>query len=210
MSNGFRTAASASKKDLIKSTQTEVKNLQMAVRLNQMMTQQVIQQFQATNKDVTNAINVMNDLQYRTLAMLEVLGVDTVKLDEAADRLKLIDYNSASDKEDAAKQYVVGDIVKADSIVTITSDAEGDKGIFRSKFKLSEAQNPDLQMALEGLKVGDRTKITFTGVEHDITVLAIREETLPAATVEDLAAPQEEHAHSENCEHTSAEEQVLQ
>ena len=210
MSNGFRTAASASKKDLIKSTQTEVKNLQMAVRLNQMMTQQVIQQFQATNKDVTNAINVMNDLQYRTLAMLEVLGVDTVKLDKAADRLKLIDYNSASDKEDAAKQYVVGDIVKADSIVTITSDAEGDKGIFRSKFKLSEAQNPDLQMALEGLKVGDRTKITFTGVEHDITVLAIREETLPAATVEDLAAPQEEHAHSENCEHTSAEEQVLQ
>ena len=207
---GFRTAPQASKKEMIKSTQTEVRNLQMAVRLNQMMTQQIVTQFQATNKDVTNAINVMNDLQYRTLAMLEVLGVDTAKLDEVADRLKLVDYNAASDKEDAEKKYAVADVVAADSIVTITSDAAGDAGIFRSKFKLSEAQNPELQLLLEGMKVGERKKFSFGGVDHDLEVVAIRTETVKP---EEAAAPAETaHEHDENCEHdeAAAEEQVLQ
>ena len=189
---GFKQTAMPSKKEALKNIQTELKNIQMAVRINQMMTQQIIQQFQRTDKDVQNVVNILNDLQYRTLAMIELAGTSTDALDAVADKLKLKDYNEASDKEDAEKKYVVGDVVKADSIVVITSEAAGNKGIFRSKFKLSEANAPELQGALEGKKVGDHVKLTLNGLEHDIELVGVREETVPEVTVADVEVASEE------------------
>jgi len=191
MKPGFKQQALPSKKEAMRAVQNELKNLQMAVRINQMMTQQLIQQFQRTDRDVQNIVNILNDLQYRTLAMIEVAGTNKDQLDAKADELKLKDYNDASDREDAEKKYVPGDVVKADSIVIITSDAEGNKGIFRSKFKLSEANAPELQAALEGKKVGDRAKVTLNGLEHDIELVGIREETVPEVSVADVAVAAE-------------------
>ena len=179
MNNGFRQQASGGKKEAIRNMQTELKNMQMAMRINQMMTQQIIQQFQNAGTDIDNIMRVSNDLQYRTLAMMELLGVDTSKLEEVAERLKLKDYNAASDKEDAAKGYTVADTVGENSIVIITSEAPGNAGIFRSKFKLSESGVPAMQQGLLGKKVGDKVKVTLNNLEHEVEVLAIREE--PAA-----------------------------
>jgi transcription elongation GreA/GreB family factor len=180
MNNGFRRPASSSKKEVIRNMQTEMKNMQMAMRINQMMTQQIIQQFKNIGSDIDNVMRVSNDLQYRTLAMLELLGVDTDKLEEVADKLKLKDYNAASDKEDAAKGYTVGDVVGENSIVIITSEAEGDAGIFRSKFKLSESGVPAMQQALLGKKVGDKVKVNLNNLDHEVELLAIREEPVAA------------------------------
>jgi transcription elongation GreA/GreB family factor len=181
MNNGFRQRASGGKKEAIRNMQTELKNMQMAMRINQMMTQQIIQQFQNAGTDIDNIMRVSNDLQYRTLAMMELLDVDTSKLEEVAERLKLKDYNAASDKEDAAKGYTVADTVGENSIVIITSEAPGNAGIFRSKFKLSESGVPAMQQGLLGKKVGDKVKITLNNLEHEVEVLAIREEPAAAA-----------------------------
>jgi hypothetical protein len=180
MNNGFRQQPASSKKEVIRNMQTEMKNMQMAMRINQMMTQQIIQQFQNIGSDIDNVMRVSNDLQYRTLAMLELLGVDTDKLEEVADKLKLKDYNAASDKEDAAKGYTVGDVVGENSVVIITSEAEGNAGIFRSKFKLSESGVPAMQQALLGKKVGDKVKVNLNNLDHEVELLAIREEPVVA------------------------------
>lgn len=185
MKNGFRQSASGSKKEVLKGLQAEVKNLQMALRINQMMTQQLIQQFQNSGKDVQNAITIINDLQYRTLAILEVQGVDMDKLDEVADRMKLKDYNEMSDREDNKKGFTPGDVIKPESTVIITSEAADNKGIFRSKFKLSECGVPELQGLLEGKKVGDKVTTTLNGAEHIVEVVGIREEPV-APTVGDV------------------------
>lgn len=190
MNNGFRQQPSGGKKEAIKNMQTELKNMQMAMRINQMMTQQIIQQFSNAGTDIENVMRVSNDLQYRTLAMLEVLGVDLDKLDEVADRLKLKDYNAASDKEDAAKGYSVGDVVGEHSVVIITSEAPNDSGIFRSKFKLSESGQPNIQEALLGKKVGDKVKVMLNNLEHEVELLGVREEP--------QGAPAPEAAQPEN------------
>lgn len=184
MNNGFRQSASGGKKEVIRNMQAEMKNMQMAMRINQMMTQQIIQQFQNIGSDIDNVMRVSNDLQYRTLAMLELLGVDTDKLEEVADKLKLKDYNAASDKEDAAKGYTAGDVVGENSVVVITSEADGNAGIFRSKFKLSESGAPVMQQALLGKKVGDKVKVTLNNLEHEVELLAIREEPAGAPVEE--------------------------
>lgn len=188
--NGQRQAPSSSKKEAIRSMQTELKNLQMAMRINQMMSQQMIQQFTTAGQDIQNLMQVSNDLQYRTLAMLELLAVDTDKLDEVADRLKLKDYNAASDKEDAAKGYIVGNVVGENSIVILTSEAPNNAGIFRSKFKLSESGVPELQKALLGQVPGFKAKLTLNNVEHEVELLAVREEPVVAEPAPEAAAPE--------------------
>jgi hypothetical protein len=178
MSNGFRRPAAAPKKDKFKELDVAVKNMEMATRLTQMMVKQLLEQMQNSRIDIDNTMGMINDFQYRTLAMLELSGIDKKLLDKKADELKLADYNLASDKEDAIKGYIddSNGVVGEDSIVTITSSTNGDedRGIFRSKFPMSECLTPSIKEKIVGLKVGDSFEEQIKNDLHKITVVALK------------------------------------
>lgn len=169
-----------------------VTNLQMAVNISQAMLKNMNSMVMKTDKEISNIMGVMNDLQYRTLSMIQNDVFNKNDLNDIADGLKLKDFNDASDREDADKGYTVGDITTEDSIVIITSitNEEGnDSGLFRSKIAIKDTMLPELKEKLVGIKVGDCIKAKINGVEHEIELLGIREtpikeNNIPMATAE--------------------------
>lgn len=188
MTNGFRQQRVKSKKDQMRELATMVQNLQMAVRVMQMGMQQMGQSFQRMDADIGNSMGVLNDIQYRTLAMVESGKFDKSELDKAAETLKLEDYTKASDKEDKDKKYTVADVVAEDSVVILTSKCKEDetKSVFRTKFKLDESGNPEAQEKLKGLKAGEKVELKIGGLTHIVEVLGIR--TVPAPVEQPKAA----------------------
>ena len=188
MNNGFRQQRVKSKKDQMRELATMVQNLQMAVRVMQMGMQQMGQSFQRMDADIGNSMGVLNDIQYRTLAMVESGKFDKSELDKAAETLKLEDYTKASDKEDKDKKYTTADVVAEDSVVILTSKCKEDetKSVFRTKFKLDESGNPEAQEKLKGLKVGEKVELKIGGLTHVVEVLGIR--TVPAPVEQPKAA----------------------
>jgi FtsZ-binding cell division protein ZapB len=181
--NGFRQKATNSKKAAAKELETTVKNLTMAVRVMQIMNQQLATSYQNMQNDMNRLLGVVNNLQYKSNAMQSLLNVDEAVINAKADEIKLTDYNKASDKEDQEKGLTVADVVVADSICIITSTCEDkEKEIFRSKFKLSEAGVPELQEKLVGKKVGDKVEVTLNGTVHTIELLGVRTEPPKEAT----------------------------
>jgi len=189
MKNGFRQPPAPSKKVAMQQMVQMVENLQMAIRILQMSMQQLAQSYQRMDSDVANMFGVLNDLQYRTLAMMELYSVDKEKLNEIATALKTRDYNTASDKEDKDKGYEVVDAVEPTSVLTVTSECPEDPtaAIFRSKFKLDESGNAEAIAALPGKKAGDKVELNIRGKKHIIEILAVRKAPAPAAKV--TAAP---------------------
>lgn len=173
---GFRTAPQDSRKERLRALEAELKNLSMAQRISQMMTQQLMKNSQAMQQDLGRALGLINELQYKLLAVQRVANLDMVALGTIADELRLKDFNEASDKEDAEQGFTVGTVVDADSTVILTSTTEDeDKGIFRSKLKLSECGVPDLIKAFEGREVGAKAVVQLNGVDHTVELLAIRQ-----------------------------------
>jgi hypothetical protein len=186
MKNGFRQQKQASKKDQLKQLAQMVQNLQMAVRVMQMGLQQFGQSFQRMDADIGNAMGVLNDIQYRTLAMVQSGKFNKEELDKVAEGLKLEDYEKASDKEDKERGYTVADVVAEDSVVILTSECKEDKSksVFRTKFKLDESGNPEAQEKLKGLKVGDKAELKIGKDTHEVTVLGVRTVPTPPAKEE--------------------------
>ena len=179
--NGFRSGVTPAKKDRFKELDVAIKNCEMATRLTQMMVKQLLEQMQNSRLDIDNTMGMLNDFQYRTLAMLELSGIDKKLIDKRADELKLADYMKASDAEDAAKNYVddASGVVGEDSVVTITSSTNGDedRGIFRSKFPMSECLTPSIKEKLMGLKLGESFEEAIKGDVHKITIVALKKKT---------------------------------
>jgi hypothetical protein len=194
MSNGFRQNKQPTNKDKLRELHVTLQNMQQMFNIQKMITQQFAQNLSKIDRDVNNAMGVINDLQYRTLAMLEVFAEATGKsaddIEAAAEKLKLKDYNEASDKEDAEKGYEPDSIVKEDSVVILTSSCESDpnKSIFRTKFKLDEETlNDELKGKLLGLKVGEKVNAKLPDEsEHEIEVVGIRKQPVQP---EQTAAP---------------------
>lgn len=184
--NGFKQQPSVSRKEKLRQLEAEVKNMQMATRISQMMTQQLIQNNQNLSQDLGRALGLINELQYKILAVQEVSGLDVSKLSDVANALRLKDFNEASDKEDAELGFTQGTTVDENSTVILTSTTDvPDMGIFRSKLKLADCGNPELIQALMGKEVGAKVKVKLNGVEHEIELLGIRqppiaEEVTPA------------------------------
>lgn len=172
--NGFRTPQAPSKKDQMRQITTELQNIQMATRITQMLLQKFAKDIERLDQDMNRAMSMLNNLEYRTLATVDVTGVDKEALNAKADQLKLTAYNEASDADDKEKGLIPADVVENDSYVLLTSEAPDEKGIFRSKVKVSEVGVPELEAALLGKKVGDKFPITLNGVDHVIEVLGIR------------------------------------
>lgn len=169
---GFR---QPSKNETIRQMMVEMENLQMAGRVSQMMIQQLLQNNKAMGEDLNRALGLINELQYKVLAVQSVAGLNVDLLTKKADELRLKDFNEASDNEDTRDGFTVIDTVEQDSTVILTSVAPGtNNGIFRSRIKLAECGVPELITALAGKNVGTKVNVKLNGQEHEIELLGIR------------------------------------
>jgi hypothetical protein len=186
--NGFRVQPQASKKDKLRELETYVSNLTAASRITQAMIQQLLQNNKNMGEDLNKAMGMLNELQYKILAMQKLSPVSALKVAEEVELLKLNDFNEASDKEDAQKGYTVLDTVEDSSnivILTSTTSSIPDKGIFRSKITLSEAGVPDLVSGLIGKPVGTKVSVRLNGEEHLVELLGVRK---PPAVAEPISS----------------------
>lgn len=195
MSKGFRLKPLPSKKEQHNAIKTELENLSMANRISQLMVKNLMTSNQNLSQDLGRALNLINELQYKVLAVQEVAKLDTKAMTEVADRLRLKDFNEASDKEDLDKGFEVIDTVEADSTIIITSTTAEGNGIFRSRVTLQETGMPALIEGLMGKKVGHKLEVELNGVMHNIELLAVRKPTHKLDTTEPLnPAPSEGNA----------------
>ena len=176
---GMKQNKQPSTKDRIRELEVATQNMQMALQMSQMMVKHLTDQFSTFQKDLGSTMGMMNDFQYRTLAMLELGNFNSDDIDAKADEYKLKDFNKASDKEDAEKNYINDDngVINEDSIVVLTTntpDLEEDQGIFRSKFPMSECLTPNLRESLLGKKVGESFDTEIYNIKHKVTVLGLR------------------------------------
>lgn len=176
---GMKLDKQGSVKNKIKELEVALQNTQMALQVSQMMIKHLTDQFKATQNDVASTMGMLNDFQYRTLAMLEVGNFNKDAIDAQAEIFKLKDFNEASIKEDADKGYLedTTGVVAEDSVIVITSRTPGlaeDQGIFRSKFPMSECLTPALRQKLLGLKLNETVSIELGGVVHEVTILSIK------------------------------------
>lgn len=197
MKRGVKAEAQPTNSQRLREVDVELKNLQMAGRVNQMMVQQLMTNLQNMSQDLGKAYGIINELQYKILSMQSVGVVagtgqfDMTALNSKAETLRLNDFIETSDAEDVKGGFTQGNVVQDDSTVIITSTAPGtDAGIFRSRIKLAECGVPSLIQAFAGQPVGTRAKAMLNGVEHEIELLAIRNpppavaaEVVPAANV---------------------------
>lgn len=185
MKNGFRVPPQGSKKEQLQELKTELANMQMAGRISQMMTQQLMKSVQSMSDDLGFALNQLQDLQYKHNAALKLLKVNDVDLTTLANEQRLVDFNESSAKADVKENLAVGETVEADSTVVLTSEAKdeagNDRGIFRSRVLLKECGVPDLISGLSGKKVGDKVQVKLNGVDHTVELLAVRN-PVPATT----------------------------
>jgi hypothetical protein len=195
MKPGFRVPAQASKKEELRQIKTELANLQMAGRISQMMTQQLMQSLKNMSDDLGAALNQLYELQYKYNAVTQNLNLDPEVLNKLANEQRLKDFNEAAAKQDVKDNLLESDTVGAESTVTITSTAKdeqgNDRGIFRSRLKLSESGVPDLIKGLDGKKVGDKVIVKLNGIDHEVELLSVRN---PAPQPE-VAAPAAETTH---------------
>jgi len=176
---GARQNKGPTTKERIRELEVLTQNLQMALQMSQMMVKHLTNQFQTFQTDLGSTMGMVNDFQYRTLAMLELGNYKAEDIDAKAEELKLIDFNKASEKEDEQKGYITDEagVINEDSIVLLTSntpDLEEDQGIFRSKFPMSECLTPQLRDALLGSKVNDVVEADIYGAIHKITILGVK------------------------------------
>ena len=196
MPNGFRQQPKSSTKDKFQSFEVELKNSQMASRVTQMMVQQILQNNKSMGADISKLFQMFNELQYKVLAYQEITGADQAKLQEVATRLRLKDFNEASDSEDAAQGFTVVDTVTEDSTVLLTSTTQGtDQGIFRSRVKLTDTGSPELIQGLMGKTVGTKVSVKLNGIDHEVELLGVRQPR--PETAEEAAAVFEEAAKAE-------------
>lgn len=201
MKRGMKLDPQPTKAEQLQDLAKRLENSQMAGRVTQMMVQQLMQNMQNITKDLGKAFGTINELQYKILAQQAVLAerglLDVSALQAKAEEMRLNDFIEASDAEDAAGNYTIGEKVQDDSTVIITSTTPGeDAGIFRSRIKLAECGVPALINGFAGQPVGTKVVCQLNGAEHTVELLAIRNppptpepEPVPQATEADLPVP---------------------
>jgi hypothetical protein len=199
---GFRQPAQLNRKEKLSAIAKELENLSMAGRINQMMTQQLMQNMKTMGEDLSRSMNLISELQYKILAIQKVANLDVEEMNIVANKQRLLDFNEASDREDKERGFTVGDKVNEQSVIILTSTTEEkDRGIFRSRLKLAECGVPDLITAFMGREVGAKAIVTLNGLEHEVELLAVRQPPAAAlsastttpggATVQTPSAPAE-------------------
>jgi hypothetical protein len=175
---GFRTQPQNSKNDQLKELKTELANLQMAGRISQMMTQQLMQSVKTMSDDLGFALNQLSELQYKYGAVVKALNLSAEDLNKIGNEQRLVDFDEASAKADVKDGLESADAVREDSTVTITSsakDPEGhDRGIFRSRLKLADCGVPALIQELKDKSPGAKVTVALNGLDHEVELLSVR------------------------------------
>jgi hypothetical protein len=173
---GFRQQAQGGRKEKLRTLDTRLTNLEMSSRITQMMVQQLMQNMKNMQEDLGRSFGLLNELQYKVLAIQKTSNANLDELNAVANELRLKDFNEASDKEDAKEKYTVGTVVDENSIVILTSTTEDkDRGIFRSKLRLATCGVPDLIQAFTGREVGAKAIVKLNEVDHEVELLGIRQ-----------------------------------
>jgi hypothetical protein len=183
---GVKQEPKLNKTEMIVSMDKELKNLQMAGRVSQMMTQQLMQNLQNVGQDLGKAFKVISELQYKVQAMQSLGNFDVAALGAKADELRLNDFIEAAAAEDKAGNFTVGDVVQDDSTVIITSTTSSGEGIFRSRIKLAECGVPALIRDLAGKAIGAKVSCQLNGETHEVELLGIRNPPPAVEIVTDL------------------------
>lgn len=164
----------------IAALEKNAETISMGVRVSQMLVKQITEQFQQLQQQLYIKTSAVNDLQYRLLALQAVTGVDIDKVQAEADRLKIEEWNKASDEDSIAKGLVAIDSVLDEQSIVIfmssTPDLPEDRGIFRSKVRLIELGSKEAIDAFRGKKVGDEFEVVLAEQKHLVTLLAIYSE----------------------------------
>ena len=188
MAKGFRVPPQPSKKVAQQQVQTELANTQMASKISQMMTQQLMESVRNMGKDLSAVTAQMMELEYKLGAIQKSLNISDETVTSIANVQRLSDFNHAATKADLRDNLVPATEIDVDSTIIICSDAKdaegNDRSIFRSRIKLSESGAPDLINQLQGKKIGDVVESKLNGVEHKVEVLSIHNPSPePAAPV---------------------------
>lgn len=163
--------------DRIERLEKEIANMSYALRISQVLLKQVLEQLTPMERDVKATTGMVNDFQYRLLALQGLSGIDVVALKAKADELKLVDYTTASDQNDIESGFTTADTVTSDQdVVLITSTVPGqdDAGIFRSKTVLADTGNPELITGLMNKPVGTVVSAKIGENVHSVTLLGVR------------------------------------
>ena len=174
MKRGVKLEPKLTKAEQIEALAKELENSQMAGRVTQAMVRQLLEQVQNLSRDLGRAFGSLNETQYKVLAMQSVGAFDMTALAKKGEELRLNDFIEASDAEDKAGNFTIGQTVQPDSTVIITSTAGTDAGIFRSRIRLAECGVPALIQGLLGQPVGTKVPCQLNGVDHVVELLAIR------------------------------------
>jgi prefoldin subunit 5 len=193
---GFRIPPQLSKNESVQFLNNELQNIQMASKVMQMMLKQLMENFKNLSNDFNSVANQLYELQYNFSAVKKHLNLDENTLTQIANVQRLKDFDEASQKEDVLEHLVPAPFVEEDSTISIRStaiDVNGvDKGIFRSRIKLSESGVPALITALKNRVVGDKVTVQLNGLDHEIELLSIRE---PKKATEEISLTPETTAH---------------
>jgi len=186
---GLKLQPQPSKKDQIKTLETELKNYQMATRMSQMMIQQLISNVKSMAADLSAVSAQLYELQYKYEAVRKLTDTDELKVSALCNDLRLKDFEEAAKKVDDKEGLLDVEFAEEDSTVILTSVAVdelgSDKGIFRSRIKLSDSGSPDLIKALVGKKVGDQAAVTLNGLAHTVKLLSVK--ASPAQTKSEIS-----------------------
>ena len=178
---GFRIPAQPSRKESQQKVDTELQNIQMASRISQMMTQQLMQNMKGISEDLSNISVQLYELQYSFSAVKKHLNLDDEVINSIANNQRLQDFEEASAKADSKEGLLPSDAVDINSTITITSEAKDEEGndrsIFRSRIKLSESGVPEMIANLTGKKVGEKLIVKLNGINHSVELLGIKNPT---------------------------------
>jgi hypothetical protein len=156
------------------SVEKRTEQLEFAIRMSQMLLQQIGNSVQGMQRDISELASMQRDLQYRTVALQSLSGSSLDEVNALAEQLQIKDFNEASDKEDEELDYSAADVISENSIIVITSKADQGRDILRSKLVLSEIAFPKLREDLLGKKANDVIEADLNGTHHTVTVLSIR------------------------------------
>ena len=177
-----------SKGEKFKELETAVENMQMALRLSQMMSQHQGNEIKQMQGDLVYFMGLSNELKYREKATIQINELDEGAIDKLAGELKVKDFNEEAVKRDEIEECEPQDVVDDDSVLIISTTTNDDKddGIFRSRFHMSECFTPELREALLGKKVGDSFDQTLDEVVHKVNIHDIKRRPPVEINLEDV------------------------
>ena len=161
----------------ITALEKNAETLSMGVRVSQMLVQQMMQRVSQLEERLAFVVSSNNDLQYRLLALQKTTNVDINLLQAEADRIKLEEWNKASEEDTKQRNLTpVQEVLDENTVVVISSTTPSlpeDKGIFRSKVSVAEIGSNEATEKFKGKKPGDKFELTLAGNTHLVELLEV-------------------------------------